>query len=100
MRTFRGTSKATATRTEADEILERTNEERREVICLCSQSRQHDETVEFSSNVWCLRAAGALFDKQPRGEPLEHSVLHQSHLEGPLEPTPSRSQYTGSHLPS
>lgn len=60
MRTFRGTSKATATWTEADEILERTNEERREVICLCSQSRQHDETGEFSSNVWCLRAAGAL----------------------------------------
>lgn len=33
MRTFRGTSKATATWTEADEILERTNEERREVVC-------------------------------------------------------------------
>lgn len=53
-------SKATATWTEADRRREKRNEEQREVICLWSQSRQHDETVEFSSNVWCLRAAGAL----------------------------------------
>lgn len=51
-------------------------EQQRAVIYLCSQSRQHDETVCLSSNVWYLRAPGVLLtNNQAAAFTAQHVIL-------------------------